>query len=477
MLGGAAAAVVASGLPAVGLAASATIAVVGAGLAGLSAAHALRKAGYNPDVFEGNTRIGGRCYSARGIFGEGQIAEHGGEFIDTDHTEIRALAGELGLALDDVIAATAKNTRSLYVLDGKPYDSADLARDWQPLYPILQQQADEIGSYNYRSSTPAARRFDAMTVSDWVETYVGGGRRGRLGQVLEMTMAGENAADGSQQSALNLIAALAVSKRAKTASLDAYSDQRFHVRGGNDQITTRLAKSLDDRIRTATPLVAIARLPDGRFRLTFQRDTGRTDVIYDRVILALPFAVMRAAVDFKHAGFRSLKNEAIATLPMGASTKFQMQFARRGWIEAGCNGEMRVTSRVFVTSWEATRAQPGQAGILNFYSGGTRALEAGKTNAVDLASTVLKDATPALPGLGGLWSGLMIKDAWKDNPWSLGSYSYFSPGYQTRLGGIAAEPEGNCFFAGEHTSEQTGFLNSAVKSGLRAAGTVTASLR
>lgn len=94
LLGGVAGMAAASALPAIGLAASATIAVVGAGLAGLTAAHALRKAGYNPDVFEGNTRIGGRCYSARGIFGEGQIAEHGGEFIDTDHTEIRALAGD-----------------------------------------------------------------------------------------------------------------------------------------------------------------------------------------------------------------------------------------------------------------------------------------------------------------------------------------------------------------------------------------------
>ena len=71
----------------------------------------------------------------------------------------------------------------------------------------------------------------------------------------------------------------------------------------------------------------------------------------------------------------------------------------------------------------------------------------------------------------------MIKDAWHGNPWSLGSYSYYSPGYQTAVLGIEREREGNCFFAGEHTADQPAFLNSAVESGMRAAGELVASLR
>ena len=69
------------------------------------------------------------------------------------------------------------------------------------------------------------------------------------------------------------------------------------------------------------------------------------------------------------------------------------------------------------------------------------------------------------------------QDAWKDNPWSLGSYTYYPPGYQTTVVGIEAEPEGNCFFAGEHTALQNGFLNSGVESGMRAAKQMIASLR
>ena len=151
VLRGAAGVGLASAFPLAGLAATARIAVVGAGLAGLTAARELRKAGLKPDVYEGSTRIGGRCYTARGIFNDGQVAEHGGEFIDTDHTEIRDLAKELGLTLDDVLAATPAKTRSLYVLNGKPYNLSDATRDWQPLYPVLQAQN---AAHTRRTSVP-----------------------------------------------------------------------------------------------------------------------------------------------------------------------------------------------------------------------------------------------------------------------------------------------------------------------------------
>src|SRR5262245_44781039 len=74
-----------------------SIVVVGAGLAGLSAAYQLKKAGYTSQVYEASDRVGGRCWTIRGAFAEGQIAEHGGELIDQGHNAIRNLAQELGL--------------------------------------------------------------------------------------------------------------------------------------------------------------------------------------------------------------------------------------------------------------------------------------------------------------------------------------------------------------------------------------------
>ena len=73
----------------------ARVAIVGAGLAGLTAAYRLAQQGVNVRLYEARDRIGGRCWTARG-FADGQIAEHGGEFIDTRHVHLIQLARSSG---------------------------------------------------------------------------------------------------------------------------------------------------------------------------------------------------------------------------------------------------------------------------------------------------------------------------------------------------------------------------------------------
>ena len=84
---------------------SARVVVVGAGLAGLTCAYRLKRNGITATVYEANTRLGGRCWTRRDDFAHGHIAEHGGELIDQGHTTIRQLAQELGLPLDNLLAA------------------------------------------------------------------------------------------------------------------------------------------------------------------------------------------------------------------------------------------------------------------------------------------------------------------------------------------------------------------------------------
>ena len=148
--------------------------------------------------------------------------------------------------------------------------------------------------------------------------------------------------DADQQSALNAIPVLADHPRDDFNLFYADSDQRFHMRGGNDQIPVLLGCRLGARIRAAMPLAPIARLPDGRIRLSLKNGIAMVDAVYDRVILALPFSALHAVVDCTRVGFRPLKQKAIATLPMRQSVKFRRQFDRSAWTEAGCNGEIRV---------------------------------------------------------------------------------------------------------------------------------------
>ena len=69
--------------------------IVGAGIAGLTAGYRLQQAGINVRIFDGQNRVGGRMFSLRNFFPDGQVAELGGELIDTGHLHIRKLAGEL----------------------------------------------------------------------------------------------------------------------------------------------------------------------------------------------------------------------------------------------------------------------------------------------------------------------------------------------------------------------------------------------
>ena len=73
------------------------VAIVGGGLAGLRCAEVLVSRGTDVVVLEARQRVGGRVFSHH--FSDGQIAERGAEFIDSNHAEVLALATRLGLTL------------------------------------------------------------------------------------------------------------------------------------------------------------------------------------------------------------------------------------------------------------------------------------------------------------------------------------------------------------------------------------------
>ena len=81
------------------------IAIIGAGIAGLSAALKLADNGVSSTVYEANARVGGRMYSNTNYFAQGQAFEWCGELIDSGHTTIRRLASRFGLVLDDLLSA------------------------------------------------------------------------------------------------------------------------------------------------------------------------------------------------------------------------------------------------------------------------------------------------------------------------------------------------------------------------------------
>jgi len=452
------------------------VVIVGAGLAGLTAAWTLAKAGVHATLYEGSARIGGRCWTDRETFADGQVAERGGELIDTSHEEIRGLCAEFGLPLDDLVATEPKGSEPLFFFDGAAYSTADVDRDFAAVRPRLAEDAKIVGDDlpTYRSHTAAQRRLDRMTAAEWIDTRVPGGRGSRLGQLLVNAYGEELGGDPDEISAITVVSLLSGSPQDRCSPYEE-SDQRYHIRGGNDQLVTRLAEKAGGGIETRSRLVALSRRDDGRYRVVVLRDGAEREDVADRVILALPFTLLRV-VDLRGAGFGARKMKSIDELGMGRNTKLQLQFADRFWLRGSGNGEYRLRGS-FQTTWEVTRAQPGAAGVLNFFSGGSAAVAAGLTGVDAQARASLGELARYAPASESAWNGRVIRNAWDRNPWSLGSYALIKPGQYTSFYGVEAEPRGHVYFAGEHTSiESQGYLNGGVESGMRAAGEVLASL-
>ena len=96
---------------------SSPVLIIGAGIAGLTAGYRLRQAGVPVRIIEAQNRIGGRMFSLRNFFADGQVCELGGELIDTNQTHIQALAEELGIPLDDLSKDDAL-VRDMFYFDG-----------------------------------------------------------------------------------------------------------------------------------------------------------------------------------------------------------------------------------------------------------------------------------------------------------------------------------------------------------------------
>ncbi|WP_255293994.1 flavin monoamine oxidase family protein [Bacillus toyonensis] len=442
------------------------IVIVGAGLAGLTCAYRLKQAGYTAKIYEANKRVGGRCHTRRGDFADNQIVERGGEYIDQWQVSIQQLAAELGLQFDNLTAAELPGTEPLLYFNGAPYSFADLVTDFEQVFDQIQADALAAGFPTlYNHYTERGFELDHMSISDYINAYVPGGITSRLGKYLDTLSNNFLGSESSDTSSLYLVYGLSF-------GLTEFGEQ-LHVQEGNDQIPKRLRKRLQGQIVTETRLIAIKENANGVYTLTFQKNDDIFDVEADHVVLAIPFTILRSSVDYSQAGLQPLKVTAIQELGMGTATKLHVQFQNRYWNTLGCNGATW-SDTGYVSTTEASRAQPGSRGILENFTGGNIGAGMNIGTPQERAQQFLKQINSVLPGGGNQWNGKVTRDYWLGNPFSLGSYSYWKVGQMTKFAGIEGKAEGalgNLHFAGEHTADFSGqgYMDGAIQTGERAA--------
>lgn len=460
------------------------VAVIGAGIAGLSAALKLADNGMPCTVYEANERIGGRMYSNTDYFAQNQVFEWCGELIDSGHTRLQRLARRFGLLQQDLLAAEPTNSTETFYFFGQYYAKADADRDFRRIVPLLRQDLREAGAQTtVFTSTPEGRRLNRMSVYDWIESRVPGGHASPLGALLNTAYFIELNSDTREQSALNLIYLLGYQPNWNELQLFGVSDEKFRIIGGNQQLPVAMAKHLGpDVVKTGMRMEAIKRRLNGSYELRFEKDGVTRSVGADLVLITTPFAVLRD-LDYAEAGFDAMKHFAIQNLGAGRQSKQHLQFTRRIWNDRGSkpargNGSS-YSDTGYQSSWEASRAQAGSNGILVGYAGGSfaDAMRSNTAFATALSPRVRQDAQrflaqadPVFPGLGAVWNGLATQALPHLDPSMKCSYSYFKIGQYETIAGYERVRQGNVFFAGEHCSfDFQGFMEGGAREGTRAA--------
>lgn len=445
------------------------IAIIGAGLAGLTCAYRLKQAGIEAVVFEAQADAGGRCRTNRTFFAEGQFAECGGEFIDSNHKEILGLISELGLQTDDLTSFEKEGGKPLYLINGKSIPGEKI----EDLYSRIADSVTEEYRHCefpplYSRHSKRAKELDSMSIVDWIDQNIEGGTDSEFGQLLCDAYTIEYGADCAEQSALNLIS-LVGGLNGSHFNVFGTSDERYRVRGGNDLIIEKLKEKLNGSIFYDHQLTSIKACGQGGYFLVFQSAGKRKEIYAGKVVMAIPFTVLRHTVDYTESGFSPLKTKAIEELGMGHNFKAHFQFSSRLWEKFASTGTI-YTNDMFQSAFEATRAQKGDAGILVHYAGGKEAVRLMKEGEEKHKEKFLQDLSRLFTGAAEEYNGRDLVSYWIAGSWTGGSYSFRKVGQHTGFAGVEMEKEGNCYFAGEHTSIlYQGYMNGAVESGGRAA--------
>jgi monoamine oxidase len=462
-------------------AAEPTIVIVGAGIAGLNCALELADAGVSSTVFEASGRIGGRMFSNTGYWNANQVTEWCGELIDTGHTTVRKLAKRFDLPLDDLLDAQPQGSEDIYHFFGRYYSKSQADLDFRAVSDRISADANAAGfPTTFDSNTAAGRALDQMSVHEYIERRIPGGHRSPLGTLLDVAYVIEYGADSTEQSALNLVFLLGFQPDPRSFSIFGESDERFHIRGGNQQLPEAIARHLGkDVVKTGERLARVSETASGRYKVTFERAAGTTELVADFVVLALPFAVLNE-LDISGAGFDALKRQAIAEQGRGHNGKLHLQFSQREWLGTGpwpgVSSGSSYADTGYQAGWEATRAQSGNSGILVFYTGGSTTDAAVTNQAFANAANggVRRDAAIAqsqiatvYPGLS--WNGKATQSLPHKSPLFKASYSFYKVGQYTTFGGYEGVRQGGVLFCGEHTSiDFQGFMEGAASEGRRA---------
>jgi monoamine oxidase len=460
--------------------------VVGAGLAGLRCAEMLQRSGVGVELHEATERIGGRCWSAHGL-AEGVVAEHGGELIAPDHRHVAALADELGLQLEDRMAATSPDRRSgAIVFEGRRVGPGEGTAELARVLGMLAEEAERIGDLRPGRAGEDARRLDEQTVIQWIDAHVEGGTGSLAGRMIQTAIELAYGMPADRLSGVTLAFEFGMDPGFGRDSAERGPDGRGdgfrtlgeavagavlqrHVQGGNDLLVQGLALRLDDdTIVLGSALTALRTGEAG----VLGRFAEASEVRADAAVLAIPLPTLRE-VDLEDAYLSEPRRGAIRELSaMGRNTKLLIGLDSSLSELPTWPGFLGDLADPPLAIWDTASGQVGPGSVLTVFTAG--AVYSASEAHAEPSRAVIDDALGRIeglvPGVREHFNGRAWLDSWPHDPWTRSSYLGFGPGQFTRYWGILGAAEDRIHLAGEHTATfSQGYLDGAIESGERAA--------
>jgi monoamine oxidase len=446
--------------------------VLGAGLAGLSAAWNLMNSGYDVTVLEAQDVPGGRVKTIRDPFTNGCYAEAGAVRIYNNHHWTRKYIQLMGLesklrAYDDDTGA------HLWYLQGKRFVTP--AGDW-PLDNLSVQERKNpfalVETYwdpgfkalgdPTRPDYPngSARMLDEYTLPEFFK------KQGASDAWINVLCANEG--DMSQFSALAVTAL-------EGAPNDGAHTKTFGLIGGNDQLPKALAARLGSRVKYNSEVRRLAHDADG-VTVTVRDASGQHEIEADHCVCALPFPLLRR-IEIAPA-FSNEKMEAISQYGLVDVARVSMQTRTRFWRNdpLGTLGGLNMvgTDTSLGRIWNTSVLQPdAQRGMLHAYMVDRQATAFARIPARERLEHCLRESAAFLPQLPASVEASYVK-VWSEDPWQLGAFAAPRPHQFHWVWPAGGRAEGRVHFGGEHTSVWIGYMNGALESGERCAREIIA---